>query len=308
MQRIIFFITAVCLAVVSCTKDKTDYEAEIDAEVPQYSEFKEAAVVRIDGYNVRIEALNGAFYKGYNAIRLTITNGQTHEKVNASAVTFLPILTHMDGDNTSCPHRYNLVYQSDERYFSGYSVFTHESDTEASWKLYIRFTVADKTYKVVHNISVQEQTNKNLNMTSFTGKDDGQYFLALIAPQRPKVAENELIAGVYRFNPPTRPPSGDFPDPTQFSYTEVSGYTLQLDPRMPEPSMGNHSSPNNKDLTQQGDGLYHGVVNYTMTGNWTLNFILLNQNGRILKGTEVPTDFTPGVEGAKSELYIDILF
>jgi hypothetical protein len=77
---------------------------------------------------------------------------------------------------------------------------------------------------------------------------------------------------------------------------------------MPEPSMGNHSSINNKDLTQQNDGLYHGVVNYTMTGNWTLNFIMLNQNGKILKGTEVPTDFTPGVEGVKSELYIDILF
>lgn len=72
--------------------------------------------------------------------------------------------------------------------------------------------------------------------------------------------------------------------------------------------MGNHTSPNNQDLTQRDDGLYHGVVNYTMTGNWTLNFILVNQNGLIVKGTEVPTTFTPGVEGAKSELYIDILF
>ena len=77
---------------------------------------------------------------------------------------------------------------------------------------------------------------------------------------------------------------------------------------MPEPSMGNHSSPNNKDLVQGDDGFYHGVVNYTMTGNWTLNFIFMNQNGKILKGTEVPKDFTPGVECKKSELFIDILF
>jgi len=77
---------------------------------------------------------------------------------------------------------------------------------------------------------------------------------------------------------------------------------------MPEPSMGNHTSPNNVDLTRHDDGLYYGVVNYTMTGNWTLNFILVNQNGFIVKGTEVPTTFTPGVQGVKSELFIDILF
>jgi hypothetical protein len=45
-----------------------------------------------------------------------------------------------------------------------------------------------------------------------------------------------------------------------------------------------------------------------MTGNWTLNFIMQNQVSKILKGTIVPTTFTPGVEGVKSELHIDILF
>jgi len=72
--------------------------------------------------------------------------------------------------------------------------------------------------------------------------------------------------------------------------------------------MGNHSSPNNQDLTQQSDGLYHGVVNYTMTGNWTLNFILQDESGQTIKGTEVSTEFTPGIDGEKGELYIDILF
>src|SRR5690606_30946932 len=230
------------------------------------------------------------------------------EKADVSAVTFLPVKTNGDGENSSCPHRYELVYEPDSNYFSGYSVFTSESSADETWTLYLRFTVADQTHTVKHAIAVEEQANKNLNMTAFTGKDDQQYVIALVAPQRPNVAENELVAGIYRFNQPAGPSSGNFPDPTQFSYTEASGYTLMLDPRMPEPSMGNHSSPNNQDLTQQSDGLYHGIVNYTMTGNWTLNFIMRNQNGRILKGTEVPTDFTPGVEGAKSELYIDVLF
>ena len=128
-----------------------------------------------------------------------------------------------------------------------------------------------------------------------------------MAPQKPRVAENALVAGIYKYNEPTEP-AGTFPDLAQFSYSEVSNYTLLLDPRMPEPSMGNHSSPNNVDLAQQADGLYYGTVNYTMTGEWTLNFILKNQTGGVIKGTEVSTEFTPGIEGARSELHIDILF
>src|SRR3546814_12133463 len=108
---------------------------------------------------------------------------------------------------------------------------------------------SDLLHTVTHPVTVQKQANKNLNMTTFTGKDDEQYIIALVSPQRPKVAENELVAGIYRLNGT---------DPSQFSYTEVNGYTLMLDPRMPEPSIGNHFSPNNVDLTQQNDVLYHG--------------------------------------------------
>lgn len=308
MKKLIFFLITLCFALVSCTKEKTDYEAEIDTVVTDHFEFKEAVAFNTEGYNISIEALNGTFYKGYNEIRLKITNIQTNEDADASVVTFLPITVNAVGNKVSCPHLYELAYQPDENYFSGYAVFTSESNIDSIWKLYISFTIANQAYKVKQIITVQEQTNKNLNMTSFTGNDDEQYFITLVSPQKPKIAENVLVAGIYRFNQPTNPPSGDFPDPSQFSYTEVSDYTLQLDPRMPEPSMGNHSSPNNKDLIQQSNGLYYGVVNYTMTGNWTLNFIMLNQRGQILKGTVVPTDFTPGVEGIKSELHIDILF
>ncbi len=299
MKKLLFFLSAVCFAALSCTKEKTDYEGAIDSETPGHIAFKEATAIHSGGYHISIEALNGTFYKGYNEIRVKITNSSTSVKADVAGVTFLPITTDADGGTNSCPHRYDLAYKPDSNYFSGYSVFTSESGADGTWALDIGFTVANQTYTATLPIVVQEQTNQNLNMTAFTGKDDEQYIIALVSPQRPKVAENELIAGIYRLNTLT---------PSRFSYTEVSGYTLMLDPRMPEPSMGNHSSPNNVDLTQQSDGLYHGVVNYTMTGNWTLNFIMLNEDGRILKGTEVPTDFTPGVEGVKSELYIDILF
>ncbi|MFH7010530.1 hypothetical protein ACHRV5_01590 [Flavobacterium sp. FlaQc-52] len=307
MKSFKFLVIAVFCVITSCTIDKTDYQAETGSEVPEYYEFKEAVSFTSGTYKISIEALNGTFYKGYNELHLKITNTQTNQSVSSSEVTFLPILSAADGSKTSCPHDFTLQYDAANKYFAGYAVFTSESAAANSWKLYVGFTADNQKYDISKDISVEKQSNKNLNMTAFTGKDDQQYIIALLSPQKPTVSENKLVAGIYKYNTPTAP-AGVFPDPSQYSYSQVSGYTLKLDPRMPEPSMGNHSSPNNQDLTQQNDGLYHGVVNYTMTGNWTLNLIMMNQNGLIIKGTVVPTDFTPGVEGVKSELYIDTLF
>ncbi|REE24536.1 hypothetical protein DFQ09_104308 [Winogradskyella pacifica] len=307
MKKSIFLVAAILVAVTSCTLDKTDYESEISTVVTEHFEYLEVVSVIKNDYQISIEALNGTFYKGYNDFRLKIINTQTNESLNTSEITFLPISTNYNGNNSSGPHRYNLNYNSTEDYYSGYTVFTNESTDLENWKLYLSFTDNDQTYTVDQDIIVEAQTNMNLNMTSFTGSDGEQYFIALVAPQKPKIAQNELVAGIYTYNPPSND-AGTFPDASQFSYSEVADYTLLLDPRMPEPSMGNHSSLNNEDLTQQEDGLYYGIVNYTMTGNWTLNFRLQNQFGEILKGTEVSTEFTPGIEGARSELYIDILF
>ena len=92
------------------------------------------------------------------------------------------------------------------------------------------------------------------------------------------------------------------------NYTVANNYLLELDPRMPGEDMGNHSSPDNQDLTQGTDGFYHGKVNYTMSGYWTLNFILKDTQKRVIKGTEVPDTVKMGVFGEQSELHIDILF
>jgi hypothetical protein len=298
---------AMLFVLTSCTLDKTDYEAELSTETTEYFEFEEVSTITNGNYKISIEALNGTLYKGYNEIHLKILNTATNEYLKDSEVTFLPIQTDATGIKSSCPHAYNLEYEETNGYYSGYAVFTNKSSTTISWQLYVGFVDAEELVAVNEIITVDEQTNMNLNMTAFAGNDDEQYIIALVSPQSPGVAENDLVAGIYKYNKPANT-AGVFPDPTQFSYSAVEAHTLLLDPRMPEPSMGNHSSPNNQDLTQESDGLYHGVVNYTMTGNWTLNFIFQNANGETIKGTEVSTEFTPGIEGARSDLYIDILF
>ncbi len=306
MKYSIYFAIALLVALTSCTVDKTDYEDEINTIVPEYYDFKEVVSTTIGIYKIDIQALNGTLYKGYNEIRIKILNTEKNEVLSNAAVAFLAVLNKTNGDKVSCPHSYHWVYNATEKYYSGYTVFPSES-ADDNWKIHIHFADADQTVSVIQTVTVNKQTNKNLNMTAFTGKDGRQYIIALKAPQKPTVSENHLIAGIYRSDSLNHN-DGAFPDSILGSYSEVQNHSLLLDPRMPEPSMGNHTSPNNQDLKQAADGFYYGVVNYTMTGNWTLNFILRDQNGKIIKGTPVSTDFTPGVEGAKSELHIDILF
>lgn len=302
----LFAIATLCAVATSCTLDKTDFESEIERDVTEYFEFKEAASLSNGNYRISIEALNGTFYKGYNEIRVKVLDGN-NQVSSVSEFTFLPVFTDSENSVKSGPHRHQLEYNSAGNYFSGYVVFPYLTNPMEHWELYLNFNHNGHSYSIHQPITVQNQTNQNLNMTTFVGNDGEQYVIALVAPQKPKVAENQLVAGIYKYNRPAQPP-GTFPDPAQFSYSEATDYKLLLDPRMPEPSMGNHSSPNNVDLTQQSDGLFYGVVNYTMTGNWTLNFRLMDSEGNLVKGTEVPTDFTPGIEGVKSELFIDILF
>jgi hypothetical protein len=83
----------------------------------------------------------------------------------------------------------------------------------------------------------------------------------------------------------------------------VDNFKLKIDPRMP--SMGNHGSPNNVDLTQSvSDKLYHGKLALTMTGLWRINLQLLNASNEVLKG-EAILDSDPL---SVSSLYFEIEF
>ncbi|UWX55354.1 hypothetical protein NYZ99_01880 [Maribacter litopenaei] len=67
--------------------------------------------------------------------------------------------------------------------------------------------------------------------------------------------------------------------------------------------MGNHSSPNNENLTfDSSTGKYKGKLSLTMTGYWKINLQLFNKQGDVLKGEPV-TD-----ENEASSLYFELEF
>ncbi|MFZ4261570.1 hypothetical protein ACFRAE_05980 [Sphingobacterium sp. HJSM2_6] len=308
MNRIFILFSCILTITFSCTKEKTNYEAERSKEIPSETTFSTLFKSNLEGYEIEILSIQAKLQQGYNEIRVKIKSNQTHQPIQADAVHMLPVLTQAANRFKSAPHSKELTFNSTDKSHDGYVVFTQLSTDDQFWELLLQIRVGQQIIPLKQRIKVDAQSNKNLNLVQFTGIDQEDYTIALIAPRAPNVAENRLIAGIYKRDKDQEISNADVSSLLISTYNRVQSYRLQLDPRMPEPSMGNHSSPNNRDLEQQENGWYEGVVNYTMTGNWTLNFILLNSAGRIIKGTPVPKDFTPGVAGIKSELFIDILF
>jgi hypothetical protein len=69
------------------------------------------------------------------------------------------------------------------------------------------------------------------------------------------------------------------------------------------PGMGNHTSPNNTDLSFNSlDNFYYGDLSLTMTGYWKLNLKLMNTDDDVLKGEDVTDD------NESSSLYLELEF
>jgi hypothetical protein len=69
------------------------------------------------------------------------------------------------------------------------------------------------------------------------------------------------------------------------------------------PSMDNHSSPNNEDLSyNSATGSYEGKLSLTMSGYWKLNLMAYDAGGTLIKGSEVTE------ENPSSNLYLELEF
>lgn len=308
MNRLICICAVLTLTALSCTKDKTPYPLESANEIIN-EEFKELMSWQQDGYTLKLFTADTELRAGYNAVALSISdiNGEPVEVVDELRI--VPILTNSEKLRIVGPFGKDMLYDTQKSWYWADLFFLQRSENEDFWALQVDFKRDGKLFHSVQSVEVGKQKHKNLNYLQFVGNDSLSYFLALKSPKDPSIGENDIVAALYSCSKDGLAQSSSLPFISyNYAYTAADGYTLKIDPRMPEPSMGNHSSPNNKDLLQQADALYHGLVNYTMSGGWTLNYMLFNSKGLLIKGTQVPPDFTPGVPGVKSQLYMDILF
>lgn len=258
-----------------------------DAEMVTHNDLSSLLAVQEmenDNHIVELYTATGTLQQGYNAVSLRIKDKTTGSYITNAAASWTPVM-HMASMQHSCPYSDITKIPGKETLYNGYIVFQMAQNDMEYWTLKINYSINGTDYFVNDTISVPASAKRRV--ASFTGTDGSKYVIALIEPIAPRVAVNNITAGLFKME-------------SMMSYPAVNGYTIKIDPRMP--GMGNHGSPNNVDLTQAADGLYNGKLSLTMSGYWKINLQLLNTENEVIKGEQV-TETTP-----ESSIFFEIEF
>lgn len=273
-------LLAIALAFTSCS-DNDDNTPAVN-ELEGITKFKE---ITNTTHTIELYSHMGSLEQGYNEISLRIKDNVTGQYVKNANVSWLPLM-HMTMMTHSCPYSEIEKETAEGTVYEGNIVFQMAQNTTEYWDLKIDYTINGTEYTATSVIDVPASAKQRV--TTFTGSDNVKYILAYVEPHHPKVALNDMTVGVYKME-------------SMMNFSVVDNYKVKIDPRMP--SMGNHGSPNNVDLTQSAsDELYHGKLSLTMTGLWKINLQLLNASDEVLKG-ETVTDAVPA-----SSIFFEIEF
>ncbi|MBA4153546.1 hypothetical protein [Flavobacterium sp.] len=274
----IFFLFALAL-FASCSSD--DDSTPVN-ELDGLTKFKE---ITNDTHTIELYSHLGYLEQGYNEISLRIKNNSTNEYIKNASIEWMPLM-HMMMMTHSCPKSAVEKITPEGTLYEGYIVFQMPQNATEFWDLKLDYTIDGAAYTATSVIDVPASTD--VRVKSFTGSDNAKYIVAYVEPHHPKVAINDMTALIFKME-------------NMMSFPVVNNYKLKIDPRMP--SMGNHGSPNNVDLTQSAsDEFYHGKLSLTMTGYWKINLQLLNDSNEVLKGEAITETTT------ESSIYFDIEF
>ncbi|WP_157208868.1 hypothetical protein [Mariniflexile maritimum] len=271
-------ILIISLFSVACSTDD-------DTDVNELEGLTKVQELSNNTHSIELYTANGQFSTGYNAISIRIKDNVSNTYIENASLTWNPVM-QMPTMQHSCPKSTVAKVSGKTTVYEGYIIYQMANLDGSGWSLSVNYTVNGVSYDATGTIVVKQAAKQNV--TSFMGSDNKRYIIALLEPKMPKIGNNKMVVGLYKME-------------NMMSFPVVENYTITLDPRMP--SMENHSSPNNTDLTYKADDtMYHGNLSLTMTGYWVLNLKLLNAQNEVLKGENIT------LETVKSSLYLELEF
>ena len=280
--KYIFPILFIALLNVSCSSDNDDDDSGITNEVTGLTKIQDLIN---DTHTIELFNTTGQFKTGYNAISLRVIDNTTNSYVEDANLSWIPMMQMPTMEHSSPKSTITKTLGKDTVY-DGFIIYQMTNLDGSGWSLTVNYTINGIDYTVTDAITVLQ--NDNQNSASFMGSDDSKYIVALVEPNDPKIAINNLKVGLFKME-------------NMMTFPVVEDFTITLDPRMP--GMGNHTSPNNTDLTyNSAEQMYNADLALTMTGYWVLNLKLLNTNGEVLKGEDVTE------ENTQSSLYLELEF
>ena len=280
----LLFAALICTAgFVSCSDNNNDDDVIIE-ENPLEG-YNMLTKLTANTHSIEIYSEQDQFTIGYNELFFRIKDDGADTYVSNAEVIWMPVM-HMTEMQHSCP-KSSVGVTDDASVYSGYVIFQMPGNDTEYWEMTFDYNIDGTSYSVTEKINVLAPADDKRRVTVFTGSDDVRYVLAMM-PLDPQVAVNDFSAMLFKME-------------SMMSFPNVGDYSITIDPRMP--SMGNHSSPNNVDLSYDASSkMYNGKLSLTMTGYWKINLKVMDGNDTLLKGEDI-TD-----ENEASSLFFEIEF
>lgn len=254
MQRVYILVITGLFFLSSCVKDQIP-GGDKDAIKKQ----------KITELQLGSSSMKMAIYKeydslfvGYNPLYFSITDTVLKTQISNAAILISPVMD-MIAMKHSCPVD-QPIYSASDKFYKGAAVFSMATEGMMGWTMNITANVNGKEYKISMPIVVKATPSGIKLLASAKDQNNVFYYVALVHPQKPqqKIGINDLEVAVYKRN-------------DMMNFPAVSGMALSFNPTMP--SMG-HGSSNNINPVDVGNGHYKGKVNFSMTGDWRLDFSL----------------------------------
>ena len=264
------YILVAAMAVATLFSCKKDDDKPEPVPVPE---------AKVDVYTVRLESSTGTFVMGYNDLTLSVLDAAGKE-VALEAATFTPWMDMFKGDGKggfskeimhthTCPH---TALVKEGNVWKSQALFQMVTGPSGVWFGTITFKVAGKDYELKRlDFEVKPQTNKALGTVNrfrlfSEAKPKGQAHLyALVAPESPKVGENEIALGIWKME-------------SMKNFPKVTDWTVEVSVKAKDGA----ELLSTATLRYERD-FYRGKVSYPKAGAYTLSYTLKDAQGNAIQ-------------------------
>jgi len=246
----------------------------------------------VDGqYEVSAYTSSGTLHKGYNNIYFVATKRSTGNYIKDFDISNISPLMYMVKMNMSHSTPISNGIENINSYplalKQGWVSFLMTTSDAGSWTLSYDAEVLGKKEQLNNAEIVVDELPSGQDWIKSFKVDNQTYYLSLVDPSSWQTGTNEIEAYISE-------KSSVITTPYAISSQQ---FTIDIDPRMPD--MGNHTSPDNTSLTNDGNGLYSGTINLTMTGLWRIHLTIRDAEGNIVAGGD-------DLDNGYSSLYFDV--
>ena len=288
IKPIFLLILALVTLLISCGKEDVKVTTSADEVIGLYK----VDSLKNGGYTFYVFKKDSGYFKvGYNEVYIQLKNNTTGKYIEDADLSWKPLM-HMESMSHACPYSAISKVENANTLYKGYFIFIMASDDMEYWEITYDYVKGTDTLAEVTNRPYVINPTGRQRYKRFKGNDDAYYYAVLVNPTESnvQVGTNDITAYLYK-------------QKDLYTFNPVKNYSIEIDPRMPDASMGNHTSPYNVNLKYDSSAdIYKGKLNLTMTGYWKINLIVKDSVNTVIKGDSIKGSTTA------SSIYFELEF